>query len=438
MNIIAKFLSSFQSRLLIKNLGTMGLAQLTIRVSRIVSAVVLSRLLLPNDYGLAAIVLTAYEFISIFTRNGISAKVVQASDAEADELANTAYRMTWILCGSLTIVQLLLAFPIAKFYNDLRLAVPIALMSLIYFATPMSSMQGAFQQREGKLGRIAFASAAQVVVDNILTASFAIAGLGLWAIILPKILVAPIWAIAVRGGHEWRPAVNVWAKPMTRWVEIARFSRNILGVEMLATFQANIDNLLVGLFLGIESLGVYYFAFNAGLGITQGLIAAATVAIYPHFCAVRSNSLQLQIRFWQTVRMLGLTLVPIIFVQAALAPFYVPVIFGQKWLPAVPVLSLICLSALARPFSACCSQLLMAYGRPDIELKWQLVNTAILVAAITFAAQYSIVWVAAAVFLVQTTVLGFYSISIPRWVFGRTNPLRTTLVTDDPSLVIPP
>jgi len=405
-----------------RNLGSMGSAQLAIRVSRLLATVLLSRLLIPKDYGLAAVVLTVYEFIALFTRNGISAKVVQASAEDVPVVAMTAYRMTWILCLGLMALQVLVAWPVAQFYGDTHIALPIAAMGIIYLATPLSNIQAAFQQREGRLGRIALAGAVQVIVDNILTALFAILGFGLWAIILPKILVAPIWIAFVRFGHAWRPLRLPSPSRFHGWRDIARFSRSVMGVEMLTTFQGNIDNLLVGYFLGLHALGIYYFAFNGGLGITLGLISASGVAVYPHLCQVRENKFELANRFLKTRRALTITMVPLIFMQAAFAPLYVPLVFGQKWVEAIPVLSLICLSALMRPFASLCSQLLKAVGRPEIELRWQMANTVLLVIALLVAANISIFAVAVAVFLVQTLVLGTFAYFTPRQILAKPKP----------------
>ena len=417
-NVLKSYWQQFQSNQFARNLSSMGLAQLTVRVSRLLATVFLSRLLLPNDYGTAAIVLTVYEFIALFTRNGISAKIVRASEADVQIYAMTAWRMTWIICLALVAVQCLLAYPIAIFYNDQRLFAPIAAMSLVYLITPISNIQAAFQQREGKLGRMAFASATQVVADNCITAIFAIFGLGLWAIILPKILVAPIWGIAVRHGHTWRPNAIEGTGKFQGWREIARFSRSILGNEMLSTIQANIDNLFVGFFLGMHALGLYYFAFNAGLGLTIGLITAAGVAVYPYLCEVRTDHEKLKARFYQTRKKIGLGIVILILTQTILAPIYVPIVFGSKWTEAVPVLCLICLSALARPFASHCSHLLKALGKPEIELRWQLLNTFALVVALMIGSQISVLAVAFAVFFVQTFVLGLFAYWVPKNLFN--------------------
>jgi len=394
-----------------RNLSSLGGAQLAIRISRLIATIMLSRLLLPEQFGLAAVVLTVYELVAIFTRNGISAKVVQVSAEELPVVAMTAYRMTWLVCLGLMFIQILAAWPIAWFYNNSTIAWPIAAMGVIYLATPLCNIQAALQQREGQLGRFALANAVQVITDNVLTVILAFMGFGMWAIILPKIIVAPIWVIFIRYGHAWRPQPDISPSAFHGWRDIARFSRGVLGVELLTTLQANMDNMLVGYFLGMHALGIYYFAFNSGLGITLGLINAAGVAVYPHLCEVRHDREALAKRFANIVKTMGVLLVPAILVQAGLAFYYVPIVFGKQWIEAVPALSLICLSALSRPFANVCSQLLKAVGRPEVELRWQIALTLVLGISLILAAQFNILAVAFAVFVVQTVVLSAFVFS---------------------------
>ncbi len=403
-----------------RNLGSLGGAQIAIRISRLIATVVLSRLLLPHEFGLAAVVLTIYEVVALFTRNGIAAKVVQASAEALPLVAMTAYRMTWLVCIGLTIAQALIAWPISWFYQDASIALPIAAMGVIYLATPLCSIQGALQQREGKLGRFAMASAVQVITDNFLTVVLALLGFGMWAIILPKIIVAPIWVVFIRYGHAWRPHTLAAHSRFEGWQDIARFSRRVLGVEMLTTLQTNLDNVLVGYFLGMHALGLYYFAFNGGLGITLGLINAAGMAVYPHLCQVRQDENALRQRFFKTTKLMGAVLVPAILLQALLSPYYVPVVFGEKWVEAIPALAMICLSALARPFANIVSQLLKAVGQPEIELRWQLATTFILGLALLVSCQMNINAVAFAVFAVQTIMLSAFVYFTCKRIFPKT------------------
>ncbi len=413
MNPLAR-LQARLGRRFAANLSALAAGQLAMRASRLVTTVILMRLLSPADFGTAAVVLTVYELVALFTRNGIAARVVQAGDAEVGRVAETAYWLTWIACGALVLVQAAIALPIAWLYQDAELALPIALMGVIYLATPLCNIQCALMQREGRMGRIALAGTVQVVADNALTALFALLGMGMWAIVLPKILVAPIWVAFTLTGHAWRPRWPVAATMLEGWREILRFSRGVLAVEAMTTLQANVDNLMVGYLLGMEALGVYYFAFNAGLGITLGLVNAFGSAVYPHLCEVRANRAALAARYHDSLRTLGAVVVPLILLQVILAPIYVPLVFGEKWVGAVPVLMIICLSALPRPFATTCSQLLKAVGHPGAELRWQAWLTALLIGAIALGTLGGVIGVALAVLAVHAVVLVAFCWRAPR------------------------
>lgn len=418
-------LRRLRGNIFLRNLSSMGASQIVTRVSRLLTTIVLARSLRPEDYGLAAIVLTVYEIVAIFTRNGINARVVQAAPQDVERVARTAYWLTWIVCGALVLLQAAAAVPVSLLYHAPRIALPVALMGLIYLVTPLCNIQTAFMLREGRLGRIALAGLLQVTADNILTAILALCGLGMWAIVLPKLCVAPIWLVMTRRGHPWRMRGGF---TLSGWRDIARFARAVLGVELLTTVQANIDNLIVGYRLGATALGTYYFAFNAGLGISLGLITAFSVAVFPHLCAAAGNPADLAARFLRTRRIVALVTMPLILAQAALAPFYVPLVFGAKWHGAVPALMLICLSALPRPAASVASQLLKAAGRPDIELRWQFAITLLLVAALFLGTVFGILGVACAVLAVQGVSLSAFALLAPRAVLRPAAPPRAAPV----------
>ena len=398
-----------------RNISSMALAQIGIRASRLLTVIVLTRMLTPADYGAAAIIMTTNELIVLFTRNGLDAAVVRAAPEEAEDLARSASWLFWMVCVALAFIQASLAIPVAMVFGNPELALPIALMGLINLLLPLCNMQAAMLQRESKVGRIARASAAQFMADNALSAIFALCGLGFWSIILPKLITAPIYVAMIRRASGWRVQDGFTTR---HWRQLAQFSRHIIGLELLATVQGTVDNLLVGYFLGVEALGLYYFAFNAGLGILIGLLNSFAVAVYPHLCAVLGDREQLGRRFRQTLRLLGTIVVPLVLLQAALAPLYVPVVFGEKWRAAIPVLMLVSLSALARPFGSATAQLLRAVGRPDVDLRWQMMITSVLIACLLVAVQFNVVAVAAAVLVAQTVMLTLYSLRAPTAFIG--------------------
>jgi O-antigen/teichoic acid export membrane protein len=413
--MIINQLKQLLSNKFIRNVGWMGGAELANRVFRLGTTVVLARLLSPYDYGLVAVVMTTNEFSSVFTlKSGIGSKIIQADEQDVKVISDTSYWLNWILCGSLFIIQCLAAFPIAWFYGNKQVILPICMVALVYLMLPLFLIHGALIQLENRLNIFALCNVTQSLFGNVLTIGLAFLGMGMWAIVLPIVLTTPIWIVVNYMNHPWRPPKSF---KLERWQEIISFGKDLLGVELLGKLRGNIDYLIVGRFLGVDALGIYYFAFNAGLGITLNVMNAFTSALFPHLCEVRGDLQQLRQRYFSSLKTTATIMIPLILLQSGLAPFYVPMVFGQKWITAIPVLILICLSALPFPLSSTIYYLLNAVGKTRISLYYSLISTTMFTIALLTAVKWGILWVAASVLLCQLTISPMFSIWAIRYVF---------------------
>ena len=402
----------------LSNLGWLGISGGVIRVTRLLATVILARFLTPDEYGLAAIVMTVNDLIRVFIRTGIGTRLVQAKAEEVAELAQSAYWLNWTISLGLFVIQCLAAFPIAWFYRNEQLIVPICIMSVTLLLIPHGLVQSALIQRENRLKAIANARMIQFSTDNILALIFAVAGFGMWAIIIPKLIVSPLWVYIMMTNHSWRPKLKFTTKG---WGDLIRFGRSVLGVELLNNLRSNLDYLIVGRFLGIQALGLYYFAFNAGLGISFGIIVSIKAALLPHLCDARENLQLFKQRYYSSMKIIASVIIPLVLLQSMLAPFYVPIIFGEKWSEAIPILILICLSAIPRPFADSASQLLIAVDKPQIDLYWNILFTILFSISLVIGVSWQSIGVAATVLIVHVIFLPLFTIRATQYVFKKTN-----------------
>lgn len=429
-DLIVKITAPRASRFL-ANLGWLGLAEFCIRLSRLAATVVLARWLSPYDYGLAALVLTTNEFVHMFTQNGIWDKLVQARKEDLPHLCHTAYCLNWLICGALCALQCLLTFPIAWFYHDTRLIWPICTMACVYLMLPPVLIQASLSQRENRLHVIALANGVQVCTDNVLAMILALYGFGMWAIVLPKLLTAPIWSVIQYVNHPWRPARQF---TLRHGREILDFGKHVLGVKLLGTLRNNLDYVIASSFLGIEALGLYYFAFNAGLGLSMSAINAVDAALFPHLCAVRDNPRQFQARFFSSLTTITWVIVPLVAVQSSLAPWYVPLVFSTKWIPAIPLLILVCLSAIPRPYANAASKALWALDKPAVDLRWGVLFTTLFALALLVGVRWHVLGVAAAVLATHMLAMPLYTFWVTRvYVRGTDLPLDPTPAPTTPA-----
>lgn len=402
----------------VRNIGWLGGSELTIRLFRLGATAILARCLNPADYGLAAIVMTTYELMRVFTQTGISAKIIQADEQELEVLCNSAYWLNWVVYGGLFLLQCLGSLVLAWFFHDSKLILPICATACIYLIIPIALIQAFLIERENRLKITAISSGIQLSVYNVLTAVFALLGFGMWSIVLPTILVSPIWLLINYYNHPWRPQGKFTTK---YWDLIFKFGKNVFGVQALKTLKDNLDYLLIGYFLGYEQLGIYYFAFNAGLGISLNVIKSINLALLPHLCEVRADLLQFKQRYFSSLKTVGLTIIPLVIIQSTLAPFYVPIIFGHKWGNVIPIVVLICISGIPRPFADAASQLLLAVDKPEIDLRWNMMFTTIFTLSLLVGMHWQIFGVAMAVLLTHVVFMPLFTIWTTGYVFPKFN-----------------
>jgi len=400
----------------LRNIAWLGGSEAFVRVTRLLTAVVLARVLDPVTFGIAALVLTANELIHVFNRNGVTAKIVQCAESELSEVLETSYRVGFIVCGALFVIQYLLAYPIAQFYDKPELVLMLQVLALVYLMMPFALVQSALVLRNEDLKTKALIEGTQVGVDNLLTTFLAICGLGAWAIVLPKLLVAPIWIFGYRRAVQWHTDHGLLYFP--KLSSVIEFSRYYLSTEILKTARLNIDNLIIARLLGVEMLGLYYFARNAGLGFSLSLINAVTSAMYPNLCKVKDNLRELKARFYSNLSKAMMISTPLIVLQAILAPWYVPLVFGEQWETATPILSLLCLSAVLRPLAESASTLAHATNNVRGDFIWNGVFTLLFIAAVLIGANISLYATAFAVLLVYTIAQPIYTIFMVRHVFA--------------------
>ena len=402
-----------------QNIAWLGFSEVFVRATRLITAVVLARLMDPITFGLAALVLTINELIRVFNRNGIGAKIVQCDDRELKQITNTAYRLNFVFCISLFIIQCLISYPLARFYNTPQLIPMLQVLSVTYLLMPFGMVQASLVQREQKLKTTAMIDGTQVGIDNIITALLALFGFGAWAIILPKFLTSPIWVFGYRYAHQWKPSGPIVSFHL--WSDILKFGQYYLSIELLKTARLNLDNMIIGRLLGMEALGIYYFARNAGLGFSLTLINAVNSALYPNLCDVKNNLSELKQRFTHNLKRIALIAVPLISLQAGLAFLYVPIIFGEQWRAAVPVLTLLCLSALPRPLAESASALALATDRIKLDFKWNLIFTIIFTITIGIMAHISLTAIAISIFIIYIISHPIYLMMVWKRTFNTEN-----------------
>ncbi|MCV6597135.1 MAG: oligosaccharide flippase family protein, partial [Mangrovicoccus sp.] len=293
--------------------------------------------------------------------NGIGQRIIQAPSAELEQRCNTAQGLFWICCLGLFALQLSIALGLALLGHH-SLALLLAILAGEYLFMPAGLVQAALAMREGKLQQTAAIAGGQVVGANAIAALLAIIWASPLALVLPRLLAAPIWLVLMRRLRPWSRHSGKGRAPLGPFLT---FGRAVLGVELVKVLRLQADKLVVGAMLGAESLGLYFMAFNAGLGLATSFTQAFSVVLFPHLCAASNKTKALYHGLGASL----LLLTPLVLLQAALAPVYVPLLLGAQWQEISPVVSALCLVALPSVLWSAVAGWLRTHDRTGTELQ---------------------------------------------------------------------
>ena len=370
-NATRDYLRSLYNQKLVRNLGWYGMAELAARVTRLVTTIVVARLTSRQDLGCAAIVLTIFELFRVFTNNGIGQAVISASAETLAATCATAHRLVWKICIGLAGCQVMLS-GVLILAGNAQAGWMLAALSPIYLIMAPGLVPVYLIQRARRVHVVATISTIQLVTDNLLCGALAFFGMGAWALVLPKLLVSPIWLVGVRSNESWRFDANA---DQAESRSILRFAIPVLGCELLNTARLNLDNVLVAAVLDLKALGIYYFVFNAGIGLSLSLTTAMCSALFPHLADKNPSRPEMLARFDHALVTAVLPVSAVIALQAVGSLIYVPFVFGARWHDTAPLVAILCASAIARPVADAGCQLLRACRRTGQEFATTSIST---------------------------------------------------------------
>ncbi|MCA0044214.1 oligosaccharide flippase family protein [Celeribacter litoreus] len=360
-----------------------GASEAATKLSRLGVVVVVARSLDLAEVGIAAAALATGDLLKSLTENGVTQRIVVASDDDLDAVCHRAHQLNWLWCGGLFALQAVLAAALWLGFGKTFLALMILILGAEYLFMPGGLVQCGLALRQGKLSRTAAIAGTQSVSANVLSMVLAV----LWptplALVLPRLLTAPIWLVMMRRLAPWRRRAAAARAPIASFL---RYGGPVLGTEVIRTMRLHADKLLVGALLGPELLGAYFMAFNAGLSLASSFSTAFAAVLFPHLCASEDRGGALG----QGMRLsLGL-ITPVVILQSLLAPWYVPLLLGPQHNALAEPVAILCLVAIPSMLWTATAGWMRATQATLRELRGTLVVTFALLASTLICAPYGL------------------------------------------------
>ena len=369
-----------------------GSAELAARLFRLFTVIVMAWQMTPEYLGVAALSLSCFEIIRVLANIGVGQQIIAAADEQLEATCNSGHLIFWIWLPLVAAIQNIVALILWFGFGQILAAQMLMALSAVYFFMPGGLVHCFRLMRDKKLKTTARIGAQQTIADHILTALLLLIWPSPWAIVLPKLLTAPLWLIWMRNAYSWQQVPAAGKVPMR---PLLGFSIKVLASDLLLAARSHCDKLIIGAAFGMGALGTYYFAFNAGISIMGSLIAAFGTVLYPHLCSAQAGEQRVQ-TFRRYAGLGAAAFALMLTVQIALAPIYVPLVFGAKWTIAIPLIMILALAAIPTFIATMIMVWTRSAGRPGFDLALSAISSIAALAALYLGSAFSLETAAAA------------------------------------------
>jgi teichuronic acid exporter len=372
------------------------------QVIQLVITVILARLLMPEQFGLIAMLGIFMAAAQSFVDSGFGSALIQKKDVtHLDECSIFYFN---IFVGILTTGILCLAAPwIAAFFN-------VALLVPLTRALSLNLIINAFGLIQTSLltKRIDFKSQLKVsliatVLSGIIGIVMAYRGFGVWSLVFQSLSqnlfrTCLLWHII-----HWRPSL-IFSFDALR--SMFTFGSKLLFSGLLDTIFQNIYLVVIGKFFTPADLGFYSKAKRFSDLPSNNISGTVGRVLFPIFSSIQKDKKKLKRGLQRALTTMALFNFPIMIGLAVVAKPLVLVLLTEKWLPCVLYLQLLCFVGLLYPLHAINLNVLKAQGHSDLFLRLEILKKILLVIAIFLTYRWGIH--AMIIGQMVTSVLGYY------------------------------
>jgi PST family polysaccharide transporter len=369
-----------------------GIAKMSMQGILFGVTIILARLLSADAFGIISIAAIVGMAVTMVNDRGLGTAIVQRTSLKDSYLSSVFWG--GIVFGILIFSLFYLAsFPMAYFFKRAIIQKVVSVMASGFVIGALGIVQKSLLTKAMDFKKLAIIEMIAVLVSAIAAVVLALIGAGVWSLVAlmlgRDIMTIPLlWIFC-----PWKPGLHFsWQE----FKELFRFSAQVLGNDVATYVISNTDITIIGRILGVTLLGYYSWAmYMIKIPITR-LSGIVSKVVFPAFSSLQSDLAKFKKGFLKATTMISMITFPLLAGIGLFSKEIILLFVGEKWMPAQLPLVLLVPMGMLKSVGTIKGSVLMACGRPDIELKWNIFYFIVLLGAVFLGTRFGLTGVAAA------------------------------------------
>lgn len=336
-------------------------------------SIILARLLLPEEYGIIAIVLVFINLANVFVSNGFGEALVQKKNADNTDFS-TAFYCSLAVAVVLYVALFLAAPLIAKIYRYNDLILVLRVLSLKIIISSVSTIQHAYVSRKMIFKRFFFSTIGGTLVSAVVGIGMAYAGLGVWALVAQYLVNTVIDTVILFITIPWRPSLSFSTQAAKR---IVSYGWKITASALINTGYSELRNLVIGGFYTTTDLAFYNRGNQFPSLVITNIDTAIGKVVFPAMAQSNDDKIRLKAVSRRALKTTSYLIFPLLIGLMVIARPLVMILLTEKWEPCIFFLQVGCIYFMCQPIQTTNWQIIKAVGRSDLCFKLEVLKKAI-------------------------------------------------------------
>lgn len=358
-------------------------------VSFIVS-IVLARLLLPEQYGIVALVTVFITIANVFVTSGFSTSLIQKKDADDTDFSTIFWCSLFVACVIYSLFFISAGW-IANFYKDPLLKPVLRVFSLKIIVASYNSIQHAYVSRHMIFKKFFFSTLFGTLLSGIIGVIMAMQGFGVWALIAQYLINSIVDSIVLTITVPWRPRFLFSCKSAKK---LMNYGWKVLVADFVGTFFDQLRSFVIGKWYMPAELAYYNKGKQIPDLLSNNIGATIMTVLFPAIANKNNNTLKVKDITRKSVRMISYIMSPLVVGVCVISKPLIVILLTEKWISCAIFMQLMCINALVGIIGNTSLQTIKAMGRSDLLLKMEIYKKPVYLILLLVGAYFSVLGIA--------------------------------------------
>lgn len=332
--------------------------------------IILARLLLPEDYGIIALIVVFIAISQTFVQSGLGTALIQKKKV-TDEDYSSVFYLTLVVALVFYGILFLAAPFIAAFYNQPLITPVLRVLGLTLFFGAVNTIQNAVIARNFQFRKLFISSLGAVLLSGVVGIAMAYAGHGVWALVGQQLTSIIALCLIMWFTVKWRPKLLF---SLARVKELFSFGWKLLVSGLINVTYNNLSSLIIGKLYPASMLGYYTKGQGFPSLVVSNIDSSLQTVMFPAYAKCQDNRPQVKQIMRRALVTSAFLVFPAMAGLAVIAEPLVELLLTEKWLMCVPFLQIFCAVYALYPIHTVNLQAINALGRSDIFLRLEILK----------------------------------------------------------------